>query len=108
MHRAGRSVLLGVSRRPDPRPVRRPIPGDPLRYRLDRRQHEFRSFNPLDDDTLQVILAVGTTAADSRIRDTDYALESAVLARNQIIQEAAVAVIGQANANMSFVLRLLE
>ncbi len=31
-----------------------------------------------------------------------------MLARNQIIQEAAVAVIGQANANMSFVLRLLE
>ncbi len=49
-----------------------------------------------------------TSAADSRIRDTDYALESALLARNQILQEAAVTVIGQANANMSIVLRLLE
>jgi len=48
-----------------------------------------------------------TAAAESRIRDTDYALESALLARNQIIQESAIAVIGQANTNMSIVLRLL-
>ena len=49
-----------------------------------------------------------TTAADSRIRDADYAVESALLARSQIIQESAVAVIGQANSNLSIVLRLLE
>ncbi|MAG30853.1 MAG: flagellin FliC [Deltaproteobacteria bacterium] len=49
-----------------------------------------------------------TSAADSRIRDADYAVESALLARNQIIQESAIAVIGQANANMGIVLRLLE
>ena len=49
-----------------------------------------------------------TAAADSRIRDADYALESARLARNQIIQESAIAVIGQANSNLSIVLRLLE
>ena len=48
-----------------------------------------------------------TSAADSRIRDADYALESALLARSQIIQESAIAVIGQANTNMSIVLRLL-
>lgn len=48
-----------------------------------------------------------TAAAESRIRDADFALESALLARNQIIQESAIAVIGQANANMSIVLRLL-
>lgn len=48
-----------------------------------------------------------TAAADSRIRDADFALESALLARNQIIQESAIAVLGQANANMSIVLRLL-
>lgn len=49
-----------------------------------------------------------TSAAESRIRDVDFALETALLARNRIIQESAVAVIGQANANLSIVLRLLE
>lgn len=49
-----------------------------------------------------------TASADSRIRDADFALESALLARNQIIQESAIAVIGQANTNMGLVLRLLE
>ncbi|HPG25944.1 MAG TPA: flagellin [Myxococcota bacterium] len=49
-----------------------------------------------------------TASAESRIRDADFALESALLARNQIIQESAIAVIGQANANLSLVLRLLE
>ena len=48
-----------------------------------------------------------TAAADSRIRDADIALESALLARNQILQESAVAVLSQANANLSVVLRLL-
>ncbi len=48
-----------------------------------------------------------TTAAESRIRDADLATETALLARNQILQESAIAVIGQANTNMSLVLRLL-
>lgn len=48
-----------------------------------------------------------TAAADSRIRDADYATETALLTRNQIIQESAIAVLGQANTNMSLVLRLL-
>ncbi len=49
-----------------------------------------------------------TSAAESRIRDADFALETALLARNQILQESAVAVIGQANSNLSLVLRLLD
>lgn len=48
------------------------------------------------------------SAAESRIRDTDFALESARLSRAQILQESAVAVLGQANSNMRVVLRLLE
>ncbi len=48
------------------------------------------------------------SAAESRIRDTDFALESARLTRAQILQESAVAVLGQANANMRIILRLLE
>ncbi len=48
------------------------------------------------------------SAAESRIRDTDYAFEAAQLTRSQILQESAVAVLGQANANMRIVLRLLD
>ena len=48
------------------------------------------------------------SAAESRIRDTDFAVESANLTRAQILQESAVAVLGQANANMRIVLRLLQ
>lgn len=47
-------------------------------------------------------------AAESRIRDADFAEESARLTRSQILQESAVAVLGQANLNMRVVLRLLE
>ena len=46
--------------------------------------------------------------AESRIRDTDFALESAKLTRSQILQESAIAVLGQGNSNMRLVLRLLE
>ena len=48
------------------------------------------------------------SAADSRIRDTDFALESAKLARAQILQESSIAVLGQANTDLRLVLRLLE
>jgi flagellin len=48
-----------------------------------------------------------SAAAESRIRDADYATETALLTRNQITQESAIAVLGQANTNMSLVLRLL-
>ncbi len=49
-----------------------------------------------------------TAAADSRIRDTDFALESARLARARIIEESSLAVLGQANQDLRLVLRLLE
>ena len=48
------------------------------------------------------------SAAESRIRDTDFALESAKLTRAQILQESAIAVIGQGRASMRNVLRLLD
>ncbi len=48
-----------------------------------------------------------TSAAESRIRDADFAEETAALTKNQILQEAGLAVLGQANANASIVLRLL-
>lgn len=47
------------------------------------------------------------SASRSRITDVDFAQESAQLTRNQILQQAGIAVLTQANAAPSTVLRLL-
>ena len=47
------------------------------------------------------------SAAESRIRDVDVAYETAQLTRSQIMQQAAIAVLGQANAMPQSALRLL-
>ncbi len=46
-------------------------------------------------------------AAESRIRDVDIARETAELAKNQLLQQAAVAVLAQANLQPQLALRLL-
>jgi flagellin len=46
-------------------------------------------------------------AAESRIRDVDVALETADLSRNSILQQAAIAVLVQANVQPSLGLKLL-
>ena len=48
------------------------------------------------------------TTARSRIRDTDYAAESASLSRSQILQQAGMAMLAQANALPNNVLTLLR
>ncbi|MDI6747144.1 MAG: flagellin [Rhodocyclaceae bacterium] len=48
------------------------------------------------------------TAARSRIQDTDFAAETAQLTRNQILQQAGVAMLAQANALPNNVLTLLR
>jgi len=48
------------------------------------------------------------TAARSRIQDADYAVESAALARAQILQQAGTAMLAQANASTQNVLSLLK
>jgi flagellin len=48
------------------------------------------------------------TAAESRIRDVDVASESAALTRNQILSQAGVAVLAQANQIPSLALSLLR
>lgn len=48
------------------------------------------------------------SAARSRIRDTDYAAETAALTRAQILQQAGVAMLAQANAAPQSVLSLLK
>ena len=50
---------------------------------------------------------VNTEAAKSRIMDADFAVESAKLAKQQVLQQAASAMLAQANAAPQSVLSLL-
>jgi len=54
------------------------------------------------------VSAENQTAARSRIMDTDYAAETANLTRAQILQQAGVAMLAQANASPQSVLALLR
>jgi len=47
------------------------------------------------------------TAAESRIRDVDFAHETSMLTRNSILQQASIAILGQANLLPQSALRLL-
>jgi flagellin len=49
-----------------------------------------------------------TTAAFSRIRDTDMAREMTTLSRNQVLLQAGTAMLAQANNRPQGVLRLLS
>jgi flagellin len=48
------------------------------------------------------------SASRSRIRDADFAAETATLTRNQILQQAGTAMLAQANALPNQVLQLLK
>ena len=56
----------------------------------------------------QTDVAQNTSAARSRILDADYAAETTELARTQIIQQAATAMLAQANQSQQSVLALLS
>jgi flagellin len=58
-------------------------------------------------DNLSNVLA-NTEASRSRIADTDYAVETTNLAKAQIIQQAATAMLAQANQQPQSVLALLQ
>jgi flagellin len=47
-------------------------------------------------------------ASRSRILDTDYAIETTNLAKQQIIQQAATAMLAQANQSAQGILSLLK
>ena len=49
-----------------------------------------------------------TSAARSRIEDADFATESAVLAKTQVLQQTTVAMLAQANARPQLVLELIK
>jgi flagellin len=48
------------------------------------------------------------SAAESRIRDVDVAVETAELTRNSILQQAAISILGQANSQPQAALSLLQ
>lgn len=53
-------------------------------------------------------ISENVSAARSRIRDTDFAVETAQLTRWQIIQQASITVLGQANQRPQSALQLLQ
>ena len=53
-------------------------------------------------------ISANTSAAYSRVMDTDYAAETAAVARGQVLQQAGAAVLAQANASQQYVLTLLQ
>ena len=62
------------------------------------------------NNTMRNLAAVreATIQARSRIEDTDFAVESASLARTQVLQQAGIAIIGQANSVPQAALSLLQ
>ena len=62
------------------------------------------------ESTIQNLMTVSenTSASLSRIMDADYAAESTALAKSQVLQQASIAILAQANATTQQVLRLLE
>ena len=53
-------------------------------------------------------LSSNLTAARSRVMDTDYAAETADLTKGQILQQAATAMLAQANQMPNVILTLLK
>tara|TARA_A100001011_G_scaffold350963_1_gene390618 strand:- start:181 stop:465 length:285 start_codon:yes stop_codon:yes gene_type:complete len=49
-----------------------------------------------------------TSAARSRIMDADFAAETAQLAKTQILQQAGISILAQANAQPQNILALLQ
>ncbi|RPG47993.1 MAG: hypothetical protein CBC94_001595 [Gammaproteobacteria bacterium TMED134] len=62
------------------------------------------------DHTISNLMNVAEKTADSRSRleDADFALESARLAKNQVLQQAGTSMLGQANQMTQLVLDLLR
>ena len=53
-------------------------------------------------------IAENTSDSRSRINDADYSLESANLAKAQVLQQAGTAMLSQANSRSQLVLQLLQ
>ena len=64
--------------------------------------------NPGDGAAAVATGAENQAAARSRIVDADFAAETAALTKGQILQQAGIAVLAQANAAPQNVLSLLQ
>ncbi|MFT5287289.1 MAG: flagellin [Planctomycetota bacterium] len=65
--------------------------------------------NRLESTIRSLAVAIeNTSSAESRIRDVDFASETAELTRNQVLQQAGVSVLGQANTSTQSALSLLQ
>ncbi|MCA9505456.1 MAG: flagellin FliC [Spirochaetaceae bacterium] len=65
--------------------------------------------NRLESAIRSIGIAVeNTAAAESRIRDVDFAVETAELTRNQVLQQAGISVLAQANVSTQNALALLQ
>lgn len=65
--------------------------------------------NRLESAIRSIRVAIeNTSAAESRIRDVDVAAETAELTRNQVLQQAGIAVLAQANLSTQAALALLQ
>ena len=75
----------------------------------DKRTHMGAISNRLDHviDNLTNVIA-NTAAAQSRIQDADYAVETTALTRATILQQAATSMIAQANANKNSIMTLIQ
>ncbi|MFZ4735810.1 MAG: flagellin [Bradymonadia bacterium] len=71
---------------------------------------ELGAINNRLDSTIANLTTVSenATAARSRILDADFALESAHLSKNQVLQQAATSILAQANQSSQNVLSLLQ
>ncbi len=64
--------------------------------------------NRLESTIRSIAIATeNLSAANSRIRDVDVAAEAATLTRNQVLQQAGVSVLAQANVSTSIALSLI-
>ena len=54
------------------------------------------------------VAAESLTAAESRIRDVDVAYETAQMTRNNILQQASISILSQANQQPQAALQLLQ
>ena len=65
--------------------------------------------NRLDSTVTSLAINVeNLTAARSRILDADFAVETAELSRTQVLQQAGVSILAQANAQPQLILSLLQ
>lgn len=70
---------------------------------MGAKQNRFSSVIRSNDNTAQNV-----SASRSRIEDTDYAKESALLARNSVLQQASSSMLAQANQQPQIALSLLQ